>query len=58
MQEQLIKWLLENWMIVITGLWVAEKIVKMTPTKYDDICIDIIGGALKKLAGKKDENAA
>jgi hypothetical protein len=33
--------------------FIAEKVVKLTPTKYDDILFDILGGAIKKLAGKK-----
>jgi hypothetical protein len=31
--------------------YVAEKIVKITPTKYDDILLDIVVGAIRKMAG-------
>ena len=46
------EWLITNWEYVLIGFYVAEKIVKLTPTKYDDILFDVVGGALKKLAGK------
>lgn len=46
------QWLIENWQYVLVGFYVAEKIVKLTPTKYDDILFDIIGGAIKKLVKK------
>jgi len=45
-------WLLANWQWILLGLYVAEKIVKVTPTKYDDIVFDIIGSTLKKLIKK------
>lgn len=45
-------WLLANWQWILLGLYVAEKIVKVTPTKYDDIVFDIIGAALKRLVKK------
>lgn len=46
------QWLLENWQYVLVGFYVAEKVVKLTPTKYDDILFDVIGGAIKKLVKK------
>lgn len=46
------QWLLENWQYVLVGFYVAEKIVKLTPTKYDDILFDVVGGAIKKLVKK------
>ncbi len=52
----MVEWLTANWLYCIAGLWVAEKIVKLTPTPYDDILIDIIGGGLKKLVGKGKSN--
>ena len=46
------QWLLANWQYVLVGFYVAEKVVKLTPTKYDDILFDVVGGAIKKLAKK------
>ena len=42
-----------NWEWIMLGFYVAEKVVKLTPTKYDDIAFDIIGGGIKKMVGKK-----
>jgi len=47
-------WLIDNWKWILAGLYVAEKIVYLTPTKYDDIVISIFRGALKQITGKKD----
>ena len=46
------QWLLANWQYVLVGFYIAEKVVKLTPTKYDDILFDVVGGAIKKLAKK------
>jgi len=46
------QWLLDNWQYVLVGFYIAEKVVKLTPTKYDDILFDVVGGAIKKLVKK------
>ena len=46
------EFLSNNWDIALAIFVVLEKIVKLTPTKYDDILIDMIWGGLKKLVGK------
>tara|TARA_R100001594_G_scaffold59171_1_gene93109 strand:- start:238 stop:381 length:144 start_codon:yes stop_codon:yes gene_type:complete len=46
------EWLANNWDIALAVFVVLEKIVKLTPTKYDDILIDMVWGGLKKLVGK------
>ncbi len=48
-------WLLENWEYVLIFFYVAEKIVKLTPTKYDDIVVDVLFSGLKQLFGKTDK---
>ena len=45
--------LTNNWEWLLIGFMVAEKLVKMSPTKYDDIVLDIVWKNLKKLMGKK-----
>ena len=45
-------WLINHWEWMLIGFMVAEKIVKMSPTKYDDILLDFIWGNIKKLAKK------
>ena len=47
------EWMGENWLWLVAGFWMLEKIVKITPTKYDDIAVDIIWGGIKKALGKK-----
>ena len=42
-----------NWEWCLLGFMIAEKLVKLSPTKYDDIVLDLIWGNIKKLAGKK-----
>ena len=46
------EWLLANWDIALAVFFVLEKVVKLSPTKYDDILLDMIWGGLKKLVGK------
>ena len=47
------QWLISNWQYILLGLFIAEKIVKITPVKWDDILVDSIKSILKKMAGKK-----
>ena len=36
------EWIAANWEYVLVVIYALEKIVKMTPTKYDDIVFDMI----------------
>ncbi len=45
-------WITANWEWVLLGFMVAEKLVKLSPTKYDDIVLDMVWGNLKKLVKK------
>ena len=47
------EWLANNWEWVLIGFMVAEKAVKLSPTKYDDIVLDVIWNGIKKAIGKK-----
>lgn len=40
--EQLLDFLIKNWEWALLVFYVAEKIVKATPTKKDDILFDMI----------------
>ena len=46
------EWFTSNWEWCLIGFMVAEKLVKISPTKYDDILLDFIWGNIKKLAKK------
>ena len=50
--ETFTQYFIDNWKMFVVIFWIAEKIVKLTPTKYDDILFDILWGAIKKIAGK------
>ena len=50
----MVEFLTVNWQYILVVIYVSEKIVKLTPTKYDDIVFDIVvGGIYKLLGGKK-----
>jgi len=46
-------WIINHWSECLAVFWMAEKIVKLTPTAYDDILVDIIWGGIKKALGKQ-----
>ena len=45
-------WIATNWEWCLLGFMIAEKLVKLSPTKYDDIVLDMVWGNLKKLVKK------
>ena len=48
------EWIAANWEYVLVVLYAVEKIVKLTPTKYDDIVFDMLMKPIKeKIAPKK-----
>lgn len=47
------EWMISNWDICLTAFFILEKIVKLSPTKYDDIVLDVIWNGIKKAIGKK-----
>ena len=51
--EQIIEVLTTWWPAVIAIFYIADKIVKATPTEKDDFVVDILFQALKKIVGKK-----
>ena len=42
------EWIAANWEYVLVVIYVLEKIVKMTPTKYDDILFDMLLKPIKE----------
>ena len=44
--------LTNNWEWVLIGFMVLEKLVKLSPTKYDDILLDIVWKNIRKLVKK------
>jgi len=46
------QYLADNWQYILVAFYILEKIVKLSPSKKDDILVDVLFGALKKLAKK------
>lgn len=46
------EWLIANAGLVSIGILIADKIVKLTPTEYDDLIVDSIKGIVKKVLKK------
>ncbi len=42
------EWIVANWEYVLVVLYAVEKIVKLTPTKYDDIIYDMLLKPIKE----------
>ena len=42
------EWIVANWEYCLVVVYALEKIVKMTPTKYDDIIFDMILKPIKE----------
>ena len=48
-----VEFIVSNWEWFLLGFMIAEKLVKLSPTKADDILLDIVWGSIKKTVGKK-----
>ncbi len=42
------EWVVANWEYILVAVYALEKIVKLTPTKYDDIIFDMILKPIKE----------
>tara|TARA_Y100000034_G_C6584940_1_gene253878 strand:+ start:39 stop:182 length:144 start_codon:yes stop_codon:yes gene_type:complete len=45
-------WLASNWEWVLIAFMIAEKLVRLSPSKADDIVLDIIWKNLRKIVKK------
>ena len=45
-------WLANNWDICLLVFMIAEKAIKASPSKYDDILLDMVWGTIKKVVKK------
>jgi|TARA_Y100000034_G_C6662003_1_gene290269 hypothetical protein len=46
------EWISDNWQYVLLVFYTLEKVVKASPSRFDDILLDMVWGALKKVVGK------
>ena len=53
-EKKMMEWLMQgqNLAVVLAVVMLADKIVKLTPTKYDDAIVDMIKGIIGRM--KKD----
>ena len=51
--ENIIEVLTSHWEWVLLGFMVCEKLVKISPTKADDIMLDVVWNGIKKLVNTK-----
>ena len=47
------EWLASNWELCLLEFMIAEKAVKLSPTTYDYILLDMVWCGIKKMMGKK-----
>jgi hypothetical protein len=53
-ETQMSEWMIANWEYVLLGFYVLEKIVKLSPSKKDDIIFDsILKPIFNMFSGKK-----
>ena len=45
-------WLMSNWDICLLVFMILEKVVKASPSKYDDILLDMVWETIKKVVKK------
>ena len=45
-------WFLNNWDVCLAGFFLLEKLVKLSPTKYDDILLDVVWDSMRKVFKK------
>ena len=45
-------WFINNWDVCLASFFLLEKIVKLSPTKYDDILLDVVWNAIRKALKK------
>ena len=45
-------WFISNWDVCLASFFLLEKIVKLSPTKYDDILLDVVWNSIKKALKK------
>ena len=41
-------WFINNWDICLAVFFLLEKLVKLSPTKYDDILLDVVWNTITK----------
>ena len=50
-------WLINNWDICLLAFVILEKVVKLSPSKYDDIVLDIVWKSLTNMVNSDDKKS-
>ncbi len=45
-------WLVSNWDVCLVAFFILEKLVKLSPTKYDDILLDVAWKSIRRVIKK------
>ena len=48
-------WIINNWDICLLAFMILEKAVKLSPSKNDDIVLDIVWNSLKNMVNADDK---
>ena len=48
-------WIINNWDICLLAFMILEKAVKLSPSKNDDIVLDIVWNSLKNMVRADDK---
>ena len=49
------EWIINNWDICLLVFMILEKLVKLSPSKNDDIVLDIIWNGIKSVGKNSDK---
>ena len=49
------EWIINNWDICLLAFMILEKAVKLSPSKNDDIVLDIVWNSLKNMVRADDK---
>ena len=49
------EWIINNWDICLLAFMILEKAVKLSPSKNDDIVLDIVWNSLKNMVKADDK---
>jgi hypothetical protein len=49
------EWIVNNWDMCLLTFMILEKAVKLSPSKNDDIILDIIWNGIKNMGNKDDK---
>ena len=50
-------WIINNWDICLLAFMILEKAVKLSPSKNDDIILDIIWNGIKNMGSSYDKKS-